>query len=198
MSTSDKIKWYEDYDEARKVASDSGKPVLLFFHYEHCAGCKKTIAETLPKMSVIDKIGDNFVAVMLDIEVAKDLVASYGVDWTPTFIVADSSGKEDTRWVGYLPEDDYLGMLDMGIAKHSFRKGDYKDAERLLDSVVIKYPLTELAPEACYYIGVARYRMTGDASWLYKAYANLKDMYPDSPWTLKSSAWSEIKVQKAA
>jgi thioredoxin-related protein len=198
MSVMDTINWLEDVDEARRLSTGSGKPVLMFFHYEHCNGCKRTINETLPKMSVIEAVNQDFIPVMLDTEVAKDLVSSYRIDWTPTFIVTDSSGMETDRWVGYLPEDDYLSELNMALARYAFRMGSYKDAERRYDEVVIKYPFTDLAPEACYFIGVSRYRYTGEASWLTHAYNTLKDMYPDSTWTIKASAWSAEQLKKAA
>ncbi len=198
MPAKDTISWLEDVKEAKKASSGSKRPILMFFHYEHCDGCKKTISNTLPKMSVIDAVNEGYVPVMLDIEEQKDLVKSYGVDWTPTFIVADSSGKETFRWVGYLPEDDFLGQLNMALAITAFKKGDYKNAERRFDEVMIKFPLTELAPEACYYIGVCRYRDTGDASWLRRTYENMSEAYPDSQWTIKASAWSQERMEKAA
>ncbi len=50
-----------------------------------------------------------------------------------------------------------------------------------------------------YYHGVAKYRATGDAYWLTKAYENLVSSYPDSQWRLKASVWSkEGMAQKAA
>lgn len=198
MPAKDTISWLKDLNEAKNVSSGSDKPILMFFHYERCTGCRKTIADTLPKMSVVDAVNEGYVPVMLDTEKHGDLVKSYGVDWTPTFLVADSSGKETFRWVGYLPEDDFLGQLNMALAMSALKKGEYKDAERHFDEVMIKYPLTELAPEACYYIGVCRYRDTGDASWLSRTYENMKEAYPDSPWTMKASAWSPEQARKAA
>lgn len=198
MSVKDTISWLEDINEARKSSEGTKKPILMFFHYEHCDGCKKTISNTLPKMSVVDAVNEGYIPVMLDTEKSGALVKSYGVDWTPTFIVTDQSGKETFRWVGYLPEDDFLGQLNMALAMTSFKRGDFKDAERHFDEVMIKFPLTELAPEACYYIGVCRYRDTGDASWLGRTWENMNEAYPDSPWTLKASAWAPEKIRKAA
>jgi thioredoxin-related protein len=198
MSTNNKISWYDSFERAMAASAGDKKPVLIFFHYEHCDGCKKTISNTLPKMSVTDAINDGYNAVMVDVEQRKDLVKQYGVDWTPTFVVLGPTVGESYRWVGYLPEDDFLGHLNLALAKVSFREGDFKDAERHFDEVMIKFPLTELATEACYYIGVSRYRYTNDPSWLGRTYDNMKDAYPDSPWTLKASAWAGIKASKAA
>jgi len=198
MSTRTEISWLEDVKEARRISADTGKPILMFFHYEHCAGCRNTIERTLPKMSVTDMITDSFVPVMLDVTAETALVKDYGVDWTPTFVITDSTGKEMDRWVGYLPEDDFLGQMHMALARASLKRGDYKEAERRFGDVMLRFPLTELAPEACYYLGVSRYRDTGDASNLTKAYDDLRNGYPESVWAFKASAWEPESLKRAA
>ncbi|MBI5189889.1 MAG: thioredoxin fold domain-containing protein [Nitrospirae bacterium] len=194
MSTDTKINWLEGLDLAYSVSSQSHKPVLAFFHYEHCTGCKKTIANTLPKMSVIDYVSDNYVPVMLETTQKADDAELYGIEWTPTFVVMDDHGKEAYRWVGYLPEDDFMGHLNMALATYALKKKDYLNAERLFDEIVLKFPLTEFAPQAAYYLGVVKYRATGDVNCLSKAYIDLKVSYPDSPWTVKASAWEKAYI----
>jgi len=198
MSTETTISWLEDLNEAKRVSAETGKPILMFYHYEHCAGCKNTIERTLPKMSVIDMITDSFVPVMLDVTVHTDAVKEHGVVWTPTFVITDSEGSETDRWVGYLPEDDFLGQMHMALARYSLKSGNYKEAERRFGDVMLKFPLTELAPEACYYLGVSRYRDTGDSTHLSMAYDDLRDGYPESVWTFKASAWTPESLKKAA
>lgn len=195
MKDETKINWLDDIDTAVKTAALAKKPVLAFFHYEHCTGCKKTIANTLPKMSVVDYVGGNYVPVMLETTQKPGDAEKYGIDWTPTFIAADEHGTEFYRWVGYLPEDDFLGHLNMALATYSLKKKDYRDAERLYDEIMLKFPLTDLAAQATYYRGVAKYRATGDVDCLSRAYADLKVSYPDSPWTIKASAWDKAYIE---
>jgi thioredoxin-related protein len=198
MSVDREIPWLTDIEEAKRVSEDTGKPILMFYHYEHCAGCHKTIENTLPNMSVTDMVTGSFVPVIFEVTEQNDLVKEYGIDWTPTFVVTDSHGAETDRWVGYLPEDDYLGQLHMALARYALKKQDYKDAERRFGVVVLRFPLTELAPEAMYYHGVSRYRATGDAGNLTKAFDDLRESYPESVWTFKASAWSPDSLAKAA
>lgn len=195
MRTGSSIPWLDEIDEAKMESAALRKPVLMFFHYKHCTGCINTFNKTLTKMSVIDEVNESFSPVLIEVTERPDEASAYNVLWTPTFIVSDKDGGEVDRWEGYLPEDDFLGHLDMALARVSLKRGDYKDAERRFDEVVIKYPLSDLAPKAMYYLGVAKYRETRDASQLTRAYEQLKDAYPESVWSEKASAWSRESIE---
>lgn len=197
MKTINEINWLEDIEEAKRASSASGKPILMFFHYTHCSGCINTFGKTLKKMSVKDSISEKFVPVLFETTERPHETGAYGVVWTPTFIAADDTGLEVYRWEGYLPEDDYLGQLDMAIARVALKKGNYKDAERHFDEVMIKYPLSDLAPMAMYYQGVARFNNKHDISELTRTYENLKMEFPNSIWSLKASVWSSENLQEA-
>src|SRR5512143_1839318 len=186
-----RIKWIEELEEAKKASKGSVKPILMFFHSRHCAGCHNTFNKTLTKMSVQASINENFVPVLFEVSEREKEAQLYNIDWTPTFIVADESGLEMMRWEGYLPEDDYLGYLNFALARYSLKKGDHVLAERRFDEVIMKYPLSDLAPKAYYYRGIAKFKGSNDSSWLIDAYDNLKEKYPDSQWTLKASVFTK-------
>ena len=196
--TESKINWLGELNEAKDASKSSGKPILMFFHSRHCAGCHNTFNKTLTKMSVQDSINEHFVPVLFEVSDREKETQLYNVDWTPTFIVADESGLEMMRWEGYLPEDDYLGYLNFAIARYALKKDDYAEAERRFDEVIMKYPLSDLAPKAHYYRGIAKYKGTKDAAWLIDAYGTLKENYPDSLWTLKASVFTRKDFDEVA
>jgi len=201
MKTINEIKWFEDIEEAKRASEGNGKPLLMFFHYTQCAGCINTFNKTLTKMSVKDGITDNFVPVLLEITERPAETGVYGIVWTPTFIAADKAGMQVYRWEGYLPEDDFLGHLDMAVARIALKDGNFRDAERHFDEVLIKYPLSDLAPMAMYYHGVARFNKNHDESELTNTYENLKMEFPNSIWAMKASVWSSEnlnEIKKAA
>jgi thioredoxin-related protein len=195
MATETKVSWLSSLDEAKKMAAGSGKPILMFFHYKYCTGCINTFNKTLTRMSVIDSINGSFVPVLFETTENEKLVKAYGVEWTPTFIIADETALELDRWEGYLPEDDFLGHIEMALARVALKKGDYKGAERVFDGILLKFPLSDLAPKAGYYRGVARYRATKDPAMLTMAYEDLKSAYPDSIWSIKASVWSKENIE---
>jgi thioredoxin-related protein len=189
-----KLNWMENYGEAQDVARKTGKPMLMFFHSRHCSGCKMMIEKTLPKTDVVMHAGKRFALGMFEIEEQrnKDLAQKYDIEWTPTFIIADHNGNEAYRFVGYLPPKDFIAQLILGEGKVSMRKEDYDKAYKCFEAVEKKYRGTEAAPEAVYYSGVARYKMTNDANMLKNAHIYLSRNYPESDWAKEAFAWSGL------
>jgi thioredoxin-related protein len=189
-----KLNWMKDINEVLDVAKKTGKPALLFFHSEHCTGCTAMIEKTFPNKDVIEYVGHRFApgAFEWDKPGSRDLVKKYGIEWTPTFLVADPDGNEVYRFVGYLPPQDFIAQLTLGLGKYALRKEDYDQADKCFESVAKKYPKTEAAPEGVYYCGVAEYQKTKDPKRLKAAYEFLTKNYADSDWAKKAIVWKDF------
>jgi tetratricopeptide (TPR) repeat protein len=120
----------------------------------------------------------------------KRLGAKYGALWTPTVLVIDSAGDERHRIEGFLPVDDFLAQLTLGLGHAAFARSDFAEAERLFREVVEQYPATEAAPEALYWAGVARYKATGDPASLRETAQQFRLRYQQTSWAKKASVWS--------
>ena len=59
--------WFTEYDAAVAAAKETHKPILLQFHRDKCAGCKKLYALTYPDTEVAAELYDWFVPLRLDI-----------------------------------------------------------------------------------------------------------------------------------
>lgn len=113
----------------------------------------------------------------------------YGVQWTPTVLVVDPSGAERHRIEGFLPVDDFLGQLALGLGQSAFARGQFAEAERWFREVVSRHGGTEAAPEALYWAGVAKYKASNDAAALGETAAAFGKQYPQSSWAKKASVW---------
>ena len=111
------------------------------------------------------------------------------VHWTPTVLMLDEDGVERHRIEGFLPADDFLAQLKLGLGKTAFQRGAFGDAERWFRQVVADHPESEPAPEALYWAGVARYKAKGDASALAETARAFTNSYEDSAWAKKASVW---------
>ena len=120
----------------------------------------------------------------------KALGDRFNAHWTPTILIADSTGAERHRIEGFLPADDFLGQLALGVAKAAFARQDYATAERLYRDVVERFPDTDAAAEAQYWTGVSRYRATNDAAALKATAQAFTQRYQDSTWAKKASVWT--------
>jgi TolA-binding protein len=146
-----------------------------------------------PDPRVVQLIEQNFVPVRVHVKDQADdfkrLGAKFSAQWTPTILVLDSSGEERHRIEGFLPTDDFIAQLLLGLAKSAFARGDFADAERRFREIVDKCPSTEAAPEALYWAGVSRYKATNDGAALAETAKAFKQRYQDTSWAKKASVW---------
>jgi TolA-binding protein len=142
---------------------------------------------------VIDFITRHFVPVRVHVKENgadfKRLGERFNAQWTPTTLVVDGSGTERYRIEGFLPVQDFLSQLALGMARAAFARNDYANAERLYREVVDRFPDSEAAPEAQYWTGVSKYRATNDPSALEATRDAFRQRYQNSAWAKKASVW---------
>jgi hypothetical protein len=142
---------------------------------------------------VASLITDNFHPVRIhvreDADAWKKVGLELGVQWTPTVLILDPAGMERHRMEGFLPADDFLAQLSLGLAKAAFSRGEFGDAERRYRAIVETYPQTETAAEALYWAGVSKYKGTNDATALQDTARAFNQQYQESSWAKKSSVW---------
>ena len=142
---------------------------------------------------VVDFVTRHFVPVRVHAVQNRDTFAALGerfnAQWTPTILIVDAAGNERHRIEGFLPADDFLSQLALGVAKAAFARKDYASAERLYREVIDRHAKTDAAPEAQYWAGVSRYRATNDPSALKDTAKAFAGRYSDSTWATKASIW---------
>ncbi len=137
-------------------------------------------AVTYPDEKVADFV--NKTLVPLRVKADMPLARDFNVTWTPTLVTLDQSGKEHHRTVGFLPPQELIPSLVLGIAKIHFDCSGYEKCLEMLDKVISEYPKSKAAPEAVFLRGVAGYKSTHDAKHLKSAYEKLQADYPGSEW----------------
>jgi hypothetical protein len=139
-------------------------------------------------------IEQNFVPVRVHVREQKDefkrLGGRYGVQWTPTILVLDPNGEERHRIEGFLPAEDLIPQLLLGVGHAAFAQGAFAAAETRFREVVDTHPDSDSAPEALYWTGVSRYKATDDAAVLADTARRFRERYPDTPWAKKASVWA--------
>ena len=113
----------------------------------------------------------------------------FDVLWTPTVLVLDSSGDERRRSEGYLPRDEFMAELHLGLGREAFERKAWADAEKFYDAVLTRYGQTTAAAEALYWRGVSRYKRTNDHTELPKIAAAFQRERQDTVWAKKASVW---------
>jgi TolA-binding protein len=140
-------------------------------------------------------VSDRFVPVRVHVKDSaaefQRLSALFDAQWTPTTLVVDGTSKERHRIEGFLPKDDFASQLELGLAKSAFGRGAFGEAEHAFEDVLRKHPDTDAAPEAQYWAGVSRYKVSGDPKALQDVTKRFKERYADSTWAKKASVWGK-------
>jgi TolA-binding protein len=120
----------------------------------------------------------------------QDAFDRFGAQWTPTVLILDAEGNERHRIEGFLPTDDFLAQLKLGVAQTAFSAKKFDRAEKAFRQIVDELPETDAAAEALYWAGVSKYKGSNDASALKATSDAFKKRYTESPWAKKASIWA--------
>jgi len=130
----------------------------------------------------------DIVPVKIHIKEQPAVFDRFAAQWTPTLVIFDPLGAERHRFEGFLPPEEFLAQLELGLAHAAFAGKRWAEAERRFRQIVDSFSTSDAAPEALYWAGVARYK-GGDANALPETARLFKLKYPDSAWAKKSSVW---------
>jgi hypothetical protein len=140
-------------------------------------------------------INAHFVPVRVHVkEQAKDfeqLGERYGAQWTPVTLVLSPDGQERHRIEGFLPADDFVAQLSLGLGRVDFDQRRYEEAEKRFRGVLERHPKTDAAAEALYWAGVSKYKATNDPSALAETARAFKERFRDTAWAKKASVWAK-------
>jgi hypothetical protein len=104
-------------------------------------------------------------------------------------LVLDPAGKERSRLEGYLPKEEFIVHLKIGLARLALSRKDWTNAAERYENVVTAHPDSKFAPQAIYYRGVSRYSGSHDHNDLGNTAAELKEKYEGNEWQLRSIPW---------
>ncbi len=142
-------------------------------------------AVTYPDDRVTDFIQNTLIPLRISFN-AQPFASQFNLKWTPTLIVLDSLGKEHQRTVGFLPPEELIPSLLLGIAKSHFDQERFNEALSMLEKIISDHPGSGSAPEAIYLRGVCGYKNTHNPKPLKEAFEYLQTHYPSSEWTKRA------------
>jgi len=102
-------------------------------------------------------------------------------------VVADGKGTERHRIEGFLPAEDFLAQLKLGLAHATRLGGDFQEAEKRYRELAAGSD--DVAAESLYWAGVSKYKATNDAASLGDTATEFTKRFTDSAWAKKSSVW---------
>jgi tetratricopeptide (TPR) repeat protein len=137
---------------------------------------------TYPDPRVHRFIEQSFVPIHVELPRGGPVVEKYRAYWTPTFVFLDEQGREADRVMGYLPPDEFLAALGLGLGRVHMAAERHREAAEAFGRVVDEGERTTFAPEALYWHSVARYKADHKAEELIGGWKRLLERWPDSRW----------------
>lgn len=183
------VNWFDQTNTlaALQSSSNCGKLLFLDFFAPNCKGCEKLEKITYRDPRICALLNETFVPLLYNARQPDDnfdlLNGKSIYAFSPVLIIKSSDGIELHRVTGYLPPDDMLIYLNLGLALDALYHRSWPHAYDLLDQAVAKYPSAKNVPEALWWRGVAAFRKSGgDLSALADAWSVLRSEFPFSQW----------------
>ena len=184
----EEIKWEMMLDTAMSRARSEDKPVLAEFFDPNCVGCQQMEKVTFPDPDVMKFVSENMIPLRIRFD-DKPMATIFNIHWTPTFLMLDCDEMEHHRIVGFLPPEEFIPAIMLGMDKMYFDTDRFDMAIENLNKLLSDYPRSNSAPEAVYLRGVTQFKTTHDPKLLKDTYETLKHDYPTSEWASHSEPY---------
>lgn len=111
---SNDIAWVGDYTSAREQATDSGKPIVMYFTGTWCVPCRIMKRQVWADDEVTALVNEKFIPVAIDVDNADnaEVMARYKIGGSPITVVTDSKGNVVDWRGGKISKDEFLEFLD--------------------------------------------------------------------------------------
>ena len=163
--TAEKPAWFKDsfleFEEDVAEAAAENRRVMLYFHQEGCPYCAQLIEENFTDPELKSYIVEHFDGISLnmwgDREVVsvggrdfteKTFAAALKVQYTPTLVFLDESGKVALRLNGYYPPEDFRAALTYVAQKMEAQMSFAQFRQKHREQALAKLPEDELLHES--------------------------------------------------
>jgi len=190
----EQIMWRSSLEEARVEAREQDKDLLVHIDNPQRDGCGVMRASTYADPRVVGFIGAFVVPVEFNLAEDPGAQIRFRTLWTPTVIYLDRDGNEHRRSYGCLDPARFVAEFTLARGLRFFHTGHFRQAMEVLEEAM---ELTTIEPalraESLYWLGVAHYRVTGNAHDLESHWRTLRHDHPDSPWARKTDFYFQLE-----
>ncbi len=107
-----------NYEAARDLAAQTGRPLLLHFYADYCPPCRRMEAQVFSDKNFKRQLSGMVVAVKINTAKRPDLVQKFEVNLIPHDRLLSPDGKEITRAGGFMSKASYLGTIKTGVDEY--------------------------------------------------------------------------------
>ena len=107
----DQNEWLTDYHEAKSLAKQEGKPLLVAITASWCGPCRQMRQLTFQDDRVKSLVGTKVLAVSVDADREPGVVSALGVTAYPTTYLFGANGELRKTWTGYQSATEFSAEL---------------------------------------------------------------------------------------
>ena len=117
------VVFYDDFNEARAVAVQEKKPMILFFYSPNCVFSQQMMKETFGDENVV-KLSQQFICVKIDESRQRKMCEEYDVKGTPTIQFMNPQGILLQRLTAKKTSSQLLHQMQIAIESLAARTQD--------------------------------------------------------------------------
>jgi YHS domain-containing protein len=106
------IVWQTNYSQARQLAAEQRRLILLHFYTDNCEPCRLVEKQVFPDRNVVDAVEKNFIPVKLHERDNSELARRYGVSRFPTDVIVTHTGQPLHRGLCPTSAREYTLLLN--------------------------------------------------------------------------------------
>jgi thioredoxin-related protein len=103
---------------------------------------------TYPEPRTVEFVTHYLIPVRVNTGSQSPLPARFAIQYTPTQVLLDGDGKEHHRSVGFLPPEEFIASLLLGIGKAYFNHNQFSKALRFFEKLLSEHPRSQSAVTA--------------------------------------------------
>ncbi len=107
--------WMKDFAQAKALAKQSGRPLLVHFYATWCGPCRQMEKDVLHTNIVQSVLSQHFIAVMVDSDQHPELVEQFNIQSLPSDVVLSPDGVVVAKSERSRDKNGYLAQLQQFI-----------------------------------------------------------------------------------
>jgi thioredoxin-like negative regulator of GroEL len=110
------VQWRQDYNKARREATEKNRPLLLDIGTSNCIWCRKLEATTFRDVQIAAVLNDQFIPLKVDANREAALAEALKIESYPTLVLAAPDGKILGIYPGYVDAAKLGEILQKALA----------------------------------------------------------------------------------
>lgn len=187
----DNIAWETEIEAAFALAKSEEKDVFVCWYQDGCPLTTLMNTDTYPNEKVAEVLSQNVIPLKMPVTEGWEQpnAVPFQVQMITTLLIMDKDKRVYQRMIGYMPPEELVPWILLGLGKAQFYTGRFEQAISNLDKLLTENPPDlPWVVEGMYLRGIALFRLHGETDELKATLKQLHTTYGDMNWCTKRAS----------